>query len=666
MESMTTAEFEGVSIFAIDGEGEVSIIVSKPGPIDYRAESFPLTIKNKQLSYHATFPISESRGKAYYVTLIKPIDTTLIFTWILATLFVTSLIIFFIGYILKLISRNFSRAIEDVVTQIRKFDDVAIPSFRYTESEDLYLKFESQWSQLKDKERQLQDHNKFKAIASTTQMLAHDVRKPFSMVRALVDCLKGASSLKETNEILGDTLPSIESAIVSVNGMIADVMQVGSDAKLTPQPVAISEIISNCTKYAFQFDDQINIDIHMDFHHSYFVDVDPRKVERVIANILGNAIEHMNGSGKIWFVTKELKNRLFLTIGNSNTFIPPSEIGKLFDAFYTKDKSGGTGLGLAIAKKITEAHGGQISCTSSLEIGTEFTIDLPLANEKDYSTFTKVQHSTDFLMATKSKLLEEKTDPNLKISLHKPIQVALLDDEQVYLRALSSAIKDIDSKSSIKVKTYMAAEDLISEHSKYDLLVIDIDLHDTKRDGIQLTKELRENGFEGLICIHSDRDPVVYQSMAFEAGANLYFSKPLSKGQLITVLGAVDSKKSEKTSSKILLFEDERIFQRQWLKQLGEKNVHCYTSLDDFIHNPPISDMCEFEYIVCDYYLANDSTGVEVALHLKKIGARQKIFLSSDAENLSADELGLFDGVISKDPKVSLELIRNDLQSSQK
>ena len=169
MESMTTAEFEGVSIFAIDGEGEVSIIVSKPGPIDYRAESFPLTIKNKQLSYHATFPISESRGKAYYVTLIKPIDTTLIFTWILATLFVTSLIIFFIGYILKLISRNFSRAIEDVVTQIRKFDDVAIPSFRYTESEDLYLKFESQWSQLKDKERQLQDHNKFKAIASTTQ-----------------------------------------------------------------------------------------------------------------------------------------------------------------------------------------------------------------------------------------------------------------------------------------------------------------------------------------------------------------------------------------------------------------------------------------------------------------------------------------------------------------
>ena len=58
--------------------------------------------------------------------------------------------------------------------------------------------------------------------------------------------------------------------------------------------------------------------------------------------------------------------------------IPPEDLIKIFDPFFTSGKERGTGLGLAICRNIIEAHGGQIRATSELGVGTVLSIWLPL------------------------------------------------------------------------------------------------------------------------------------------------------------------------------------------------------------------------------------------------------------------------------------------------
>ena len=67
------------------------------------------------------------------------------------------------------------------------------------------------------------------AISSTTQMLAHDVRKPFSMIKALIRMTEASSNALEQRTILSESIPSINEAISTVEGLIQDVMLIDSD-----------------------------------------------------------------------------------------------------------------------------------------------------------------------------------------------------------------------------------------------------------------------------------------------------------------------------------------------------------------------------------------------------------------------------------------------------
>jgi signal transduction histidine kinase len=112
------------------------------------------------------------------------------------------------------------------------------------------------------------------------------------------------------------------------------------------------------------------------------INADKNKMKQVIGNIIDNAIKYtVHGSIKISVFND--KDKIKITVQDSGVGIDPSEIGKLFNKFSrTKDASKtnviGTGLGLYIAKKMVEAHGGDIKISSEgLGKGTTFIIELP-------------------------------------------------------------------------------------------------------------------------------------------------------------------------------------------------------------------------------------------------------------------------------------------------
>lgn len=110
------------------------------------------------------------------------------------------------------------------------------------------------------------------------------------------------------------------------------------------------------------------------------VEVDPNELEQVILNLLLNAVQAMPEGGELEIKARPAEKDLRLEIRDTGIGIPPENLGRIFDLFFTtKEDSGGTGLGLYICRYIVEKYGGSIEVESRLGEGTAFYLTLPLS-----------------------------------------------------------------------------------------------------------------------------------------------------------------------------------------------------------------------------------------------------------------------------------------------
>jgi len=90
-----------------------------------------------------------------------------------------------------------------------------------------------------------------------------------------------------------------------------------------------------------------------------------------------NGMQAMSRGGTLRIETRSLKDRLEVIISDSGSGIPPEQMEKVFNYYYTT-KEKGVGLGLPIAHRIIEAHGGQLGIESQVGSGTKVTVILPV------------------------------------------------------------------------------------------------------------------------------------------------------------------------------------------------------------------------------------------------------------------------------------------------
>ena len=120
------------------------------------------------------------------------------------------------------------------------------------------------------------------------------------------------------------------------------------------------------------------------------VKADKNEIERVILNVLSNAIKYTKENGEIKIYVGFVYNDAYIKIIDNGIGIPEQDLGRVFERFYRVDKArsremGGTGLGLAIAKEIIEQNNGSIDIKSIFGKGTEVVIRIPVekTNKKE-------------------------------------------------------------------------------------------------------------------------------------------------------------------------------------------------------------------------------------------------------------------------------------------
>jgi two-component system, OmpR family, sensor histidine kinase MtrB len=111
------------------------------------------------------------------------------------------------------------------------------------------------------------------------------------------------------------------------------------------------------------------------------VDTDPRRLDRILANLLDNAREHAPGA-LVVVRLRSLANRVRITVADRGPGVPADRLGRIFDRFYMADPSrrGGSGLGLAIAAEHAALLGGELSARNREGGGLALELDLPVTN----------------------------------------------------------------------------------------------------------------------------------------------------------------------------------------------------------------------------------------------------------------------------------------------
>ncbi|MGD0131779.1 MAG: ATP-binding protein, partial [Bryobacteraceae bacterium] len=103
------------------------------------------------------------------------------------------------------------------------------------------------------------------------------------------------------------------------------------------------------------------------------------RLHQVLMNLIANALDAIEGDGKIVITTSQSAQDFLISIRDTGTGIPEEIRNKIFDPFFTTKPIGqGTGLGLAISYGIVQDHGGSIEVQSKEGVGTEFIVKIPL------------------------------------------------------------------------------------------------------------------------------------------------------------------------------------------------------------------------------------------------------------------------------------------------
>src|SRR5205823_2179150 len=113
------------------------------------------------------------------------------------------------------------------------------------------------------------------------------------------------------------------------------------------------------------------------------VRLDPARAQRVLDNLVGNALRHTPPGGRVELGAIERPDEVEVTVRDTGEGIPPEDLPRVFESFYRgereRSRSAGAGLGLTIARGIVTAHGGRIWADSTVGAGTTFHFTLPRA-----------------------------------------------------------------------------------------------------------------------------------------------------------------------------------------------------------------------------------------------------------------------------------------------
>ena len=212
---------------------------------------------------------------------------------------------------------------------------------------------------------------------------SHDLKTPLTVIRGEIEItLRKERSSPEYRKTLASVHEEARKLETIVNNLLFLARIEGVDSHLTLQPVHIDEILLSVFEKTEQLAKNKHIAYSVKQVESVFIDGDEILLNRLLVNILDNAIKYTPEWGRIEIMLEKKQDGVKLEVMDTGIGIPPESLPFIFDRFYRADKArsqeiSGSGLGLSIVKKIADIHRAKITVDSKLNQGTTVTLFFP-------------------------------------------------------------------------------------------------------------------------------------------------------------------------------------------------------------------------------------------------------------------------------------------------
>ena len=215
--------------------------------------------------------------------------------------------------------------------------------------------------------------------------LSHDLKTPITVILANNSILRSSpeASDKEVSAWVESTDAAARGMLELVNEMLtlSSLEEAGKKMELSPQ-----DLSEAAEKAALQLEPlawEKGVTLETEPGKAIRVQASADGLQRICSGLIENAVKYEPKGGKVTVRAERGRKTAVLTVHNQGSYIPPEDLGHVFERFYRGDKSrsggGGFGLGLPILRQLAQLQGAEIDVKSEPGSGTVFTVTFPLA-----------------------------------------------------------------------------------------------------------------------------------------------------------------------------------------------------------------------------------------------------------------------------------------------
>ena len=210
--------------------------------------------------------------------------------------------------------------------------------------------------------------------------IAHDLRSPITRIRGIAEItLTTGRSLDEYETMAASIVAECDSLLDMINTMLVISEVEAGVGKLELEEMdSVALVRDACELFQPIAEDKgVAIVCNTPDTRSYRGDI--RKIQRMISNLIDNAIKYTPRGGKVTVSIRRDGKTIVLSVADTGLGISPTDIPNIFERFYRCDQSRsqeGIGLGLSLARAIARSHGGDITVSSAPGEGSAFTVNI--------------------------------------------------------------------------------------------------------------------------------------------------------------------------------------------------------------------------------------------------------------------------------------------------
>ncbi|HET6846673.1 MAG TPA: ATP-binding protein, partial [Anaerolineales bacterium] len=222
---------------------------------------------------------------------------------------------------------------------------------------------------------------KLVAVGEMAAGVAHELNNPLTTVSGFAELLLDETPIDAPYRADLEMVLHEAHRARSVVRRLLDFARQGETARARAD---INEIVQDVLALMTHFIHTSGVQLELDLGEDLpWIAIDGNQMKQVLLNLLHNALHAMPGGGQLRVVTrlrsKDGRDWIFVEVADNGIGMEPSEIGRIFDPFYTtRAESGGTGLGLSVTYGIVTDHGGTIEVQSQRGSGSTFAVWLPV------------------------------------------------------------------------------------------------------------------------------------------------------------------------------------------------------------------------------------------------------------------------------------------------